>query len=485
MGDEKKTLRRRVSFRVLAVAMSLSAFLVLEVGLRIAGVGEIREADVPAIGFQATYPLFELDESAERFEIAESRQAYFYPDSFTARKSSNEFRIFCLGGSTVQGRPYSIETSFTTWLELSLNAADPSRKWEVVNCGGVSYASYRLVPILKELLAYDPDMFVIYTGHNEFLEARTFANVQPVTPLSHVRTLNLLRSAWLGGSRLQGHGQPREILAAEVDALLDYRGGLADYHRDHAGQQAAVRQYAENLEQMIDLAAVADVPVILMNPASNLKDTPPFKIEPRSNLTESEADEFETLLQQSRGASSVDDKVELLERAVAIDAQHAGARFLLGHAYLAQTRPADAREQFLRAKDEDVCPLRMIEPLHDVLHAVAKSSATPLIDVRRDFESRAVDGIPGDQFFLDHIHPSINNHQAIARLLVDQFVAAGFCHPQVGWESLRDERYREHLGTLDTPYYAKGKQRLEGLTRWTQGRANKLRDGTSLPPGLD
>lgn len=482
---ERATFRRRVAFRVLAVALSLSVFVVIEVGLRMAGVGAVREAEVPAIGFAATYPLFELRESGERLQIAKSRQAYFYPDSFAAQKSVNEFRIFCLGGSTVQGRPYSIETSFTTWLELSLNAADTSRNWEVVNCGGVSYASYRLVPILKELLAYEPDMFVIYTGHNEFLEARTFANLPQVTRLSHVRTFNLLRSAWSGESRLEGAGQPLEILAAEVDALLDYRGGLADYHRDDAGHQITVRQYAENLKQMIELAREANVPVVLMNPASNLKDTPPFKIDPSSELTASEAAEFDQLLQQSRATSVIDDKVELLERVVAIDGRHAGARFLLGHAYLAQHQLAEAREQFIRAKDEDVCPLRMIEPLHDALRALAESSATPLIDVRRNFESRAADGIPGDNFFLDHIHPSINNHQVIARLLVDHLVAADLCHPQADWEVIRDKRYREHLATLDTPYYAKGKQRLEGLTRWTQGRANKLHDGTSLPPGLD
>ena len=31
-------------------------------------------------------------------------------------------------------------------LELSLRAARPEREWDVINCGGVSYASYRLVP---------------------------------------------------------------------------------------------------------------------------------------------------------------------------------------------------------------------------------------------------------------------------------------------------------------------------------------------------
>ena len=63
-----------------------------------------------------------------------------------------------LGGSTVQGRPFSIETAFSTWLELSLTAADPSRIWQVVNCGGVSYASYRLAPIVDESSCYKPDL---------------------------------------------------------------------------------------------------------------------------------------------------------------------------------------------------------------------------------------------------------------------------------------------------------------------------------------
>ena len=47
------------------------------------------------------------------------------------------------------------------------------RPWQVVNCGGVSYASYRLTPILEEVLTYQPDLMIVCTGHNEFLEARS------------------------------------------------------------------------------------------------------------------------------------------------------------------------------------------------------------------------------------------------------------------------------------------------------------------------
>ena len=35
--------------------------------------------------------------------------------------------------------------------------------------GGVSYASYRVAALMEELVRYEPDLFVIYSGHNEFL----------------------------------------------------------------------------------------------------------------------------------------------------------------------------------------------------------------------------------------------------------------------------------------------------------------------------
>ncbi len=45
---------------------------------------------------------------------------------------------------------------------------------EVINVGGISYASYRIAAILDEVLQHEPDLVVIYMGHNEFLEARTY-----------------------------------------------------------------------------------------------------------------------------------------------------------------------------------------------------------------------------------------------------------------------------------------------------------------------
>ena len=111
-----------------------------------------------------------------------ARQGFFRPESFASHKGSREFRIFCIGESTVQGNPWGIETAFSTWLELSLRAADPSREWQVVNAGGISYASYRLSPIVAEVLQYQPDLLILCVGQNEFLEDRTYAPLRDAQP---------------------------------------------------------------------------------------------------------------------------------------------------------------------------------------------------------------------------------------------------------------------------------------------------------------
>jgi len=470
--------------------LGLFPFILFEASLRLAGGGRPSEAQTPAIGFTAVHPLFELNEAGDRYEIARSRRPYFAPDGFAAQKREREFRIFCLGDSTVQGNPYSVPTSFTTWLELSLQAAEPERPWEVVNCGGISYASYRLVPILEETLRYEPDLFIIYTGHNEFLEARTYGHPErswnrsrSAAWLSHWRTFNLLRSAVVGPRETLR--QPDIVLAAEVDALLDYRGGIRDYHRDDGWRRGAVESYADNLRRMIFLARNAGVPVLLLKPVSNLRDCPPFKVEPDAALTDKQRATFEERWSAARATTNVDRRIELLEQALAIDGRRADVRFLLAHAYLSHYREDEAREQFLRSKDEDVCPLRMIEPLYAALQAVAEETRTPLLDIRGAFEQRSQFGVPGDSLLVDHVHPSISGYQLMAEEIIHHLLREGVVQASGAWQNRRDELYLKHLGTLDAVYYAKGKQHLEGLTRWTQGRANKLRDGTRLPPGLD
>ena len=90
----------------------------------------------------------------------------FNEHTFAMPKPAGTFRIFTLGGSNV----YSLE-GFLPDYELRLAAAvGDEYTFEVINAGGVSYGSHRLVPVAAEIMAYEPDLVLLYTGHNEFEE---------------------------------------------------------------------------------------------------------------------------------------------------------------------------------------------------------------------------------------------------------------------------------------------------------------------------
>lgn len=486
------TLRKSLGFRLLATLLGLSPFLAAEGLLRFSGWQPPADQRDPYIGIHEQRPLFVARPAIGRYEIPPSRQLLFRPESFAWPKPRNEFRIFCLGGSTVQGRPFAIETAFPTWLELGLQEAEPSRTWEVVNCGGVSYATYRLVPIVREVLDYQPDLLVLYTGHNEFLEDRSYAHLKQRSALLHtlgihlsrLRLVQFPRHLWRPGGESWTSHQPSTTLATEVDALLDYRGGLADYHRDVAWQRTVIDHFTYNLAKMLQLAAQAGVPVILIDPVSNLRDTPPFKSVVDARLSSRQQTRFRELWSQARALPAGQEKEQqrLLNQALNIDPHHAAAHFLLGHVYERLERYEQAQACYLRAKDEDICPLRMLESMHVVLRHTATRLGIPLVEVRSAWEQQAKHGLVGNDLLLDHVHPSIAGHQQIGRMLVEQIAALEMVHRQPGWKSRQQRRFTAHLAGLDAAYFARGKERLKGLQRWTEGRSNKLKPPASTAP---
>ena len=478
---------RGLLLRLGAVLVGLAPFVVAEIVLVTLDWGRPAHRDDPFVGFSAVWPLFVPSADGTRYEIAESRQGFFRPDGFAAKKGPDEFRIFCLGGSTVQGRPFAIETSFTTWLELNLQAADPRRRWDVVNCGGVSYASYRLVPILEEVLRYEPDLVILYTGHNEFLEDREYGQIRDMPRaaawtwelLTQTRTYNLVREAYvrLAGSSQGAALQGRPVLGPETDAMLDYQDGLARYHRDEPWRRGVIEHFRYNLARMVQMARDAGVAVILMNPVCNLRDSPPLKSQHRDGLTPQEQRRWDSLCREAESqlGTDVSAAAELLGQAAAIDDQHAGLHYSLAKCYDALKRTAEAREAYLRAKELDVCPLRILQAMNDAILEIARRTGTPMVDVWDLFAERSRDGIPGGYLLIDHVHPTIAGHRLIADALTGELVRQGIVRPVEGWEQARDEKARRHLDSLDDFYFAKGKQLLEAVRGWATGQANVVR----------
>lgn len=481
-------------FRFATIAVALAFLGLLELSLRFC-LPDVISSQPDLLTFEAVLPLFVLNKNQDRWEIPKSRLEYFVAESFPAKKLKDSYRIFCIGGSTVQGRPFSTETAFSKFLKIGLDQLAPEHDWQVINCGGVSYASYRLKPILKECLEHEADLIILCTGHNEFLEDRSYENARLSSPvssgtLSAVSNLKMFQLAYAGAGWIRNEDSAqdaREILPAEVDALLDHQNGLEIYERDAQWSKSVVGHFELNVNQMIQECQMAQVPVILLTPPANLMDCPPFKSQSSDRLSEEQLRMRDDFVQKARhefhrhsgpGNASNANAVKFLKEAIKIDTLNASLWYELGHCYLATHQIKEARNAFERARDEDVCPLRIRSSQIELLAHIAKKRSVPHIDLQTVLMKASGTEILGDSYLIDHVHPSIEGHQVIALELLETLKTQGFVELDSGWQVTAKKRFREHFDSLPSVYFAKGRMRLKNLQLWAAGRA----DGPIVKP---
>lgn len=91
----------------------------------------------------------------------------FRSEELAVPKPKDTFRIFLLGGSTVQGI-YNKDWTIEQWLQPMLANVWPGKKVEVVNAGVGGYYSQNEIALLQtKIIDLQPDMVVIYDGYND------------------------------------------------------------------------------------------------------------------------------------------------------------------------------------------------------------------------------------------------------------------------------------------------------------------------------
>jgi len=174
-------------------------------------------------------------------------------------------RVLLFGGSNTQGFPEG-------HLEKVLDSSAPDPGFEVVNLGRQGYGSERVAILLGQAMVLQPDIVLIYSGHNEFVE-RGFALElaqewnQPwiarlVDRLSRLRTLNVLVLA------LERKPAPATTAGPPPEKKQD-RG---DDFRDLSFDRTLVfyEEYRHNLERMLATARSHGAQVMLSTVVGNM-----------------------------------------------------------------------------------------------------------------------------------------------------------------------------------------------------------------------
>jgi len=456
-------------------------FGALEAILALAGVRPVLYERDPYVGFAGNIPLFVKERNATGqvvYVTAKNKTNIFNWQQFPADKPKNAYRIFCMGGSTTYGHPYHDLTSFCGWMRASLPKADPSRAWELVNCGGISYASYREALLMEELVKYQPDLFIIFTGQNEFLEQRTYPQIIAMPPAvrglaSLAARTRVFAAVKLVTDRLKPRsaGAPdATVLPSEVRTLLEGGAGLEVYRRDDEMRERVIEHFRFNLARMVDIARSVGAKVIFVTPASNLRDCSPFKSQHGAAVPEAEARRWQGAMDAAAREYSDQNwagALDSLDRALAIDERYASTHYQRGHALWNLGRFAEAKEAFIRAKDEDVCPLRALTPMVSAMREVASQRGVPLVDFVRMIDSLSVHQTPGDDWFLDHVHPTIEGNRRLALSLMEEMTRMGVVHPVSAWNDASAEQVRRDVeAQLDTKAHGTALLNVARVMAW-------------------
>lgn len=451
--------------------VTVMALLAMEACLWILGVKPASLGRDPYAGFTPSIPHF-LDEKGpdgtERLSVAPSKLEYLNAQSFARKKPPGTYRIVCLGGSTTDGRPFFDLTSYPGWLRAFLPVADPSRRWEVINAGAISYASYRVKGLMAELAHYEPDLFIIDVGHNEFLERRTYAGVFK-TPslirstaglLSQTRTATLIQEALeLGGLiRTPAIGGKAAGIGEDVKRIpLDTVGPEA-YRRDEAFQHEVLAHFRSCLGAMVNMARSAGARIVFITPASNLKDFSPFKSEHGPALTTEQLRAWTGVFERGRALARGGKPAQALGAfrvAEALDDRHAELLYQIGVALLRIGQDDEARAYLIKARDEDICSLRASSATLHIIRDLARESGVPLIDFEVSLTRRAERGVAGSAQFADHVHHQLPTNRRLALDLIDELATEKIVTMSPDWNEAAIARITTEVeARIDRPRYA-------------------------------
>ncbi|MEK9138141.1 MAG: tetratricopeptide repeat protein, partial [Bacteroidota bacterium] len=344
-------------------------------------------------------------------------------DTFEIKKSKNTKRIFCLGESTMAGFPFEFHATAPSFMRDRLKVLLPQFNVEVINVGLSAIGTFVVQDFMDELLPYEPDLFIIYVGHNEFYGiygVGSSINV-PGGPwlarlnlgLQKTRAFLLLRDGYLWLQRqLSGTDQkPSQSLMGQMvgNQTIPLHGELYKIARE---------VYRDNLVDLIETAQARHVPVMFSTLVSNWRGQKPFTSVFDTKTTPEQQIVWQKLVVEGDSAiaqSKREEAVLSYTRAAQIDSMNATAFFKLGNALYSLARYDEAKQALIRAKDLDALRFRATEEFENDLLTVCKQHAVPLARVDSAFISASPHGILDDNLFLEHLHPNVNGYFLMAK----------------------------------------------------------------------
>lgn len=332
---------------------------------------------------------------------------------FRMPKPDNDFRIFAFGGSVTEGGIFpGYKANFLRFLSFLLEGVYPERSVEIINLGRSGESSSEVVNKANLALQYSPDLYIVYSGNNEFLKYID-ANVDNGTGLHAF----LMKSALYSSIHLKVMTANPTIGARR----FDQKRQLADSPVGSSAEFDEIeRQYADNIEKVIKFCKEHEIGLIIIGPAGNYAHWQPNRSVRQTKFSSSEKGEWYKSYNGLRESASRQDWKSAMEHLLAcrrIDSTFAETEFIYGELLMKQEKYDSARRMFKRAADLDGAPIMARTSMLAMLSALCNTNDIPYIDANKLFESRSQGALTDSTFFVDAHHPSVKGDILLARQL--------------------------------------------------------------------
>jgi tetratricopeptide (TPR) repeat protein len=409
--------KRESIYKIFLIFFPIIFLIIIEVGFRLFGVFSpealFKEVSKGGQKFYQINPYV----AKRYFDPNKIILPTLYPEIFQKNKSSNTFRIFCLGGSTTAGFPFDCQVPFPQQLKYLLSQTYPHHQFEVINLGLTAINSFSVLDILADFLDKEPDLIIIYMGHNEFYGAYGNASTISMGQNGYIIRfyLKLQRfhiTQFL--KRIIYLIKPSRSSLKKNETLMEKIVGERNIYYKSDRYLSTLRNFEDNLNLILDKCLKKEIPVILSNLVSNVKDLPPFD---SNEQVQTNRESFENFLKKGDNyllSKQYHKALEIYNKVFGFDSSSAKIWYRLGHSYLGLKNSDQASIFLYGAKDRDAIRFRATEEFNKLIQNIANRRSVPVVNINELFQQNSPQRIPGNNLFCDHLHPDPQGYYLMA-----------------------------------------------------------------------
>jgi tetratricopeptide (TPR) repeat protein len=447
--------KRRLVFKIIAISLPFVVLILIEISLRIFHYGD-------------NLNLFIEDRNNSDYLVlnpAASRRYFLDPanapsgnsEEFKKIKEKSTLRIFVLGESTTIGYPYFHNGSFHRWLQYRLMHEFPDQQFEIINLSLTAVNSYTVLGFAKELVKYQPDAVLIYSGHNEYYGTLGVGSTSRVGNNSRIiRTMLMLRKFRLVQlltslyEKIKNSPDPkgennRQTLMQRMVADQQIPFGSNEYRK-------GIEQFVSNMNETLELFNSLQIPVFVSNLVSNEVDIKPFvSIPPDSAHLPGFSKNFEFgVVAFKKG--EWEEAARFFNAADQIYNGHALCNYYLGKLAWNQGNYSNAKEYFIRAKDLDGLRFRAPTQINEEIEKLcSKYKYAHFVDTKTAFDSSSLNHIIGNGLLLEHVHPNLKGYAIISNAFYESLKSENIIPASKGNEMVFIELIRTMpITTMDS-----------------------------------